>query len=380
MEEKEKNIVETLLKRGYSNACAVYWSKELYNELYGKDKNAYSEEDRKWANNHGFSAEEMMVFSLNENNYKDFLSRKDYHILDPIDPLTKRLIDGKLTIYYSIGGRFPQYLPKYYCWIDDYGSVIPMADNVINTFDGIEDYLKKLLKVVKKLAIKPLTGAGGIGFVKLELKNGLYYSNDEVISNFGDFVLTINRRFVVTEFINQCKEFDEIWPNSAAALRVIAINTNKGPHSFVTYVRFGTKISKGACNLTSGGIGVPFDWKTGEYYSKAYRYFTFCDDGRITMDRHPDSGAVFAGKKIPHFTEVKKLVEDICNYLCVHSYFGFDILISNEGPKICEINSHPGLDYEQLMFGGVWTMDKTVQDFFRNKLSEKTVCPVLDIE
>lgn len=184
---------------------------------------------------------------------------------------------------------------------------------------------------------------------------------------------------MVTEYVANCKEFNEVWGDSTATLRVVSINTPKGPNSFISYVRFGTAVSKGACNLSAGGIGVPFDWTTGEYMGKAYRYFTFCDDGNYTLDCHPETGYRFKGNKIPHFEEVKKLVNDISGYLCVHSYFGFDIMISDDAVKICEINSHPTLDYEQLMFGGVWKQNECVQTFFRNKLAEKDVEPTLNI-
>lgn len=97
----------------------------------------------------------------------------------------------------------------------------------------------------------------------------------------------------------------------------------------------------------------------------------FCKDGNYKIDRHPDSGYIFKGKTIPHFDKVKGLVNDICRFMTVHTYFGFDIMIGDDDVKICEINSCPALDYEQLMFGGVWNQNKKVVDFFSNLLSLK---------
>lgn len=366
-----ETIINELKRKGYSNATAVYYGKQLFNELYGRDKDKYTREEKVWAEKLGFLAEEVRVLQLNEENYKNYISGRDYHLLDPIDPFTKRLVDGKLVIPYTIGGRFPQYLPKYYCWIMDENTLVPMNDNMIYNYEGVEDYLKKLLDVVGCLAIKPYTGAGGIGFLKLEKKGNQYYANNDLVSDFAEVTRLISDKYLVTEYVRQCREFDEVWGDSAATLRVISINKEGKPHTFVSYVRFGTEISKGACNLTSGGVAVPFDWETGAYYPKMYRYIDYCDDGKYIIDKHPDSGVSLAGKMVPHFEQVKQLVNDICGFMSVHTYFGFDIMITDDGVKICEINSHPSLDYEQLMFGGIWTQDEIVTSFFADLLNRK---------
>lgn len=369
-----EKIVERLLEQGYSNATANYYGNKLYLENYGSNKSKYSDEERGWAYERGFTAEEARILGLTEDNYKNYIGSRDYHILDPVDFLTKRLVDGKLVIEYTIGGRFPQYIPDYYCWLDDDGNMVLLEDNPISGYSDLKDYLTKLLDKVGKLAIKPLTGAGGIGFIKLEKIEGELFSNGEKIDALDEIINIIQRRFLITEYVKQCKEFDEVWKDSAAALRVIAINTVDGEtHTFVSYARFGTSVSKGVCNVTSGGVAIPFDWKTGRYGDQFYRYIDYCEDNKFCLDRHPDSGVMLAGKTVPHFDRVKKLVNDVCGLLKVHTYFGFDIMVGDDDVKICEINSHPSLDYEQLMFGGLWEQDEAVQSYFREKLSRVTV-------
>lgn len=272
---------------------------------------------------------------------------------------------------YTIGGRFPNYLPKYYCFILD-GQIISMNDNPIDNWNGIEDYLIKLLNKESVLAIKPYTGHGGIGFIKLEQKDNLYFCNGNECE-INDVVKLINDKYIVTEYIKQCKEFDEIWKDSVATLRVITINKNRTQNTFVSYVRFGTNESKGACNLTSGGVAAPFDWQTGKYKGGFYRYLEFCKDGKYILDKHPDSGVSIKGKTVPYFNQVKKLVDDICKFMPIHTYFGFDIMITDNGCKICEINSHPSLDYEQLMFGGIWEQNVEVQNFFQELILKKSM-------
>ena len=181
----------------------------------------------------------------------------------------------------------------------------------------------------------------------------------------------ISDKYLITEWIHQCDELEEFWPNSVATLRVIAVNECGKPHVFVSYIRFGTKASKGASNLSAGGIGLPFNWDDGSYFDEAYQYLDYAVDGNYKIDRHPDTKIIFKGKKIPHFDKVKKLVEDICGFLVVHTYFGFDIMIQNDGVKICEINSQPAMNYEQLMFGGLWkNKDPYVVNYFKERVAK----------
>lgn len=366
-------IINVLLDKGYSLNSAKYYGGKIFNEWYGAKKDYYSLEEKLWAYKRGFLAETVKVLGINENNYREYINNEDYYILDPIDPITKRLVDGKLTIHYSIGGAYPQYMPKYYAWINENGVVIHMDDNIKDRKLSIKSYLEVLLKKVSVCAIKPLAGAGGIGFLKLELRDTGYYANDELIKDLEEIVPLINNMYVVTEYIYQCNEFDEIWKDSAATLRVISANCNNSddPFTFVSYVRFGTKISKGACNLTSGGVAAPFNWRDGKFYDHYYRYINFCENGEYKLEKHPDSGEEIKGKFVPRFEEVKSLVNELSSYLSVHKYFGFDIIIGKDSIKICEINSHPSLDYEQLMFGGIWARNDQISDFFKGLLEKK---------
>lgn len=366
------DVINDLRRKGYSNATATYYGKKMFNEQYGINRNKYTDEEKVWAYSHGFTAEEVKCLKLDESNYKKYLPGGVYHLLDPIDPLTKRLVDGKLVIPYTIGGRFPQYLPKYYGWIADENSIFPMNDNTISHWNSVEDYLRQLLNKERTLAIKPYTGAGGIGFIKLEKIGDSIFCNGENCS-LKEVIKQISDKYLITEYIHQCKEFDEVWKDSTATLRVITINKNGHSNSFVSYVRFGTKISKGACNLTSGGVAVPFDWETGKYLKGFFRYLDYCDEEQCVFDEHPDSHISYVDKFVPHFDQAKKLVDDICSFLTIHTYFGFDIIITDNGCKICEINSHPSLDYEQLMFGGIWEQSKEVQTFFNDLIKNSRI-------
>ena len=136
--------------------------------------------------------------------------------------------------------------------------------------------------------------------------------------------------------------------------------------SSVSYARFGTSINGGASNLSSGGVGVGFDFQTGKYNDFAIRYKRYCSDGEWYIKKHPDTNYEWGGKALPNWKNVKNKIEDICNHISSLDYLGLDIIITEEGMKLCEINSHPAMDYEQIMCGPALKKPK-IHEFFEHK-------------
>lgn len=69
---------------------------------------------------------------------------------------------------------------------------------------------------------------------------------------------------------------------------------------------------------------------------------------------------------LPNWEYVKGKINDICQHVSSLDYLGLDIIITEDGMKLCEINSHPAIDYEQIMCGPVLGREK-VRRFFEHK-------------
>lgn len=63
---------------------------------------------------------------------------------------------------------------------------------------------------------------------------------------------------------------------------------------------------------------------------------------------------------------MKQKNNDICQHISSLDYLGLDIIITEAGMKLCEINSHSAIDYEQIMCGPVLSRKK-VKEFFEKK-------------
>ena len=63
------------------------------------------------------------------------------------------------------------------------------------------------------------------------------------------------------------------------------------------------------------------------------------------------------------------VIYDIVDYFSTLEYFGFDVIITDEGFKVCEINSLPGLDIEQIMFGPILD-NEAARSYFTHKMQQ----------
>ena len=113
---------------------------------------------------------------------------------------------------------------------------------------------------------------GGLGFIKLELRGDDIYENNKLIDKARfEEIKDSMRNYIVTQYAQQHDDLKKVWPNSECTLRVIMCkNVSADKYSpskwscAVSYARFGTSVNGGASNLSSGGVGVGFDFETGK--------------------------------------------------------------------------------------------------------------------
>lgn len=295
-------------------------------------------------------------------------------MLHPLNNHFLKWLD-KTTLKYVLNSNgCEDTMPKYYAYVENDGSFTYLMD-VPDYIEKNQDFLLNLLRDKKILAMKPNSGtSGGFGFIKLELRGDDLFENNQLIpmERFVE-IRDSMRNYIITEYAHQHHELAQIWPNSECTLRVIMVKNPKtdlyAPAEWscaVSYARFGSSISGGASNLSSGGIGVGFDFETGKYNDFCIRYKRFCPDGKWLFDEHPDTHAKWASLCLPNWEKVKAKINQICQHISSLDYLGLDIIITEDGMKLCEINSHPAMDYEQIMCGPTLSKEKINQFFTSN--------------
>ena len=90
------------------------------------------------------------------------------------------------------------------------------------------------------------------------------------------------------------------------------------------------------------------------------------------MDRHPDSGLIFKGTKIPGFQEAVELIIRAHECFSKHVFaIAWDVAVTQKGPLIIESNPHGGTATMQRMHGGWMFVYRRLQ---KQLLKTKSVC------
>jgi len=351
------------------------WSKMFVKKL-SDDEKAFcvDDETKKWALTRGFYPGRVELYGLTEENYKNYLPDYQYFMIHPINHHFRIWVNDKLTLKYALNSNGCQdTMPEYYLYVENNGNYTYLMD-APESIKKDKDFVFNLLKLKGTLAIKPNSGtSGGRGFIKLEYRNGQIIENNKPIdvSEF-EAILPNLQNHIITEYAYQHSELAKIWPYSECTLRVIMAKLPKeNPyaqskwHCTVSYARFGSSVSGGASNLSSGGIGIGFDFETGKYKDFGIRYKKFCPDGVWKCTEHPDTHIVWKDNSLPNWDFVKNKIEAVCQHIDSLDYLGLDIIITPNGFKFCEINTHPASDYEQVMCGPILGNDSS-RKFFEN--------------
>lgn len=375
-----EKIEKILQSYGIQEKMSIFLAKSLEEDWRISEDIPY--EQKIWALQRGFLPSRIKLYGLTEHNYKDYLSDIDYSFLHPLNNHFAIWINDKLTLKYVIPsifctmeGRKLSILPHYYLYIENDGTYSFLMD-APKQIPRDENFLLNLLKEKSILALKPSRGQGGYGFVVLKYIEEEIFVNDRMLDKdgFNQFKKKLNG-YIVTEYVKQHKALDAVWHESVCTLRVVALkNRNKyfGGHLdiIVAYARFGTAASSGASNLSSRGVGIPYDFNTGQFGTEFYQYLKFSKNGEFKFPCHPDSKVSLAGKVLPHWDIARDVIMSICDYLSSLEYFGFDLMVTDDGVKMYEINTFPDLCDGQVLCGPV-LRNPSAKHFFENKMAAK---------
>ena len=368
-------LLEKVRKLGMDHRWAGMFVKKLRD-----DENAFPVNDiekKKWALERGFYPGRIELYGLTEENYKNYVPDFQYFMLHPMNNHFLKWLD-KTTLKYVLNSNgCEDTMPEYYVYVenDSCGGRFTYLMDCPNDIPKNENFLWNLLQQKGILAMKPNSGtSGGLGFIKLELVDGCIYENNKMIdmARFNEICESM-RNYIITEYAHQHKELATVWPDSECTLRVImckdVAKDRFAPTTWscaVSYARFGTSVNGGASNLSSGGVGVGFDFETGKYNDFCIRYKRYTPDGKWMLEKHPDTNVEWKTTGLPNWDIVRNKIDKLCNHISSLDYLGLDIIITENGMKLCEINSHPAIDYEQVMCGPTLSR-KNVRAFFENK-------------
>ncbi len=316
-----------------------------------------------WCWKRGFLSYRIDQYHLNEDNYKNILSDYDYYWLNRINNVYQGWVNDKTTFRYMLND-FTDIIPEYYFSTivrngkTEYIKMPDCPEGISLDGDGV----LQLLEDKQKLVFKPSSGTHGDGFYCLECDEKGYYVNGNPATG-KDIKDLINRQksfYVITDYINMHHELKEIYAKSVNSIRVMAINeTGHDPKIMQTYIRIGSAKTGYTDNVGYGGICAMID-KDGYIYQPE----RIVNHKFYPCPKHPDTGTVIAGKKIPHWDMINDGIKRVCLSMPELEYLGFDIAVTEDGFNIIEINIHQDLHK-------VAEHSQEIKDFFKRKIEYK---------
>jgi len=216
------------------------------------------------------------------------------------------------------------------------------------------DTVSELLSVVQNhgtVVVKPDAGSSGNGVKILRFDGETYYIDGSVIQESDIFdAIRYESGTIVTEYIRPHQYASNIFGESLNTLRVFTLidpETNE-PEVIRAAHRFGSSQSAPTDNLGRGAYCAPIDISTG----KIKQLISVDGSGRSISKRHPDSGEVVEGVRVPNWEQV---VTVCCKFADLHSpapLIGWDVAIDKDGRVvIIEGNSGVGINLLQLEEG-----------------------------
>lgn len=350
------------MRLGYSEYYAYVVFKKTFDDLF-KNKNR-SWKEKTWAFRHGFWTRKMRYYNLNDANVKDFLPDFSYYKLHPINGFFSRWIDDKLTLRYLLA-PFSEHLPSYYYHLFN-GEILKLPDCPTYLGTSNEDIVQ-LIHDKETLAVKPFAGSKGYGFHKLSLDGGSISLNNKQIkiselnNQIADWKSDGIGGFIVMEYLHPCVDLADIWPETANTIRIVMLrNKDKKPKVVDSYIRFGTTKSGVVDNMSQGSVFCKINIEDGKFSDG----HIFGEDKEFAdHEYHPESRKLLKGC-IPHWNLIIDKLVMIGEYIPQVVWMGFDIVVTENGFKILEINSHQAIDQSNKPY----LKEPDTKEFFENRM------------
>ncbi len=206
--------------------------------------------------------------------------------------------------------------------------------------------LRENLERYSDFVIKPASGSGGGGIVVIAGREGKYWRSiggtlytlqdlrkhiSDII--FGVYSFGLQDQAIVESRIVQHSFIDQLSPFGLADVRLIMCRHEP----VLSMIRLATKASNGTANLHQGAIGVGVDISTGVTRHASFK-------GKA-VESHPDTNATLLNQSIPYWDIILQMGKKVAGAVPL-KYIGIDIAVSENGPKLLEINARPGIEIQ----------------------------------
>ena len=151
---------------------------------------------------------------------------------------------------------------------------------------------------------------------------------------------------VIQPFIDQHETFAQVASRSVGTLRLTSVVEPDGQIAIrAAYMRFGRDTDDYVASASN--VRVPLNLATGSFNPLGYTV------DWLEIDRHPDSGFVFAGNEVPNYAECRQTVERLHRLIPLVPSIGWDLTVARDGSvHVLEWNSgHNDIKFSEATSG-----------------------------
>lgn len=154
------------------------------------------------------------------------------------------------------------------------------------------------------------------------------------------------RRFLVQRRLKPHPVLAEIVPDVCPTIRLVTL-FHKGRAEFLgAALRLGNGTSP-TDNLTGGGLAVKIDYESGCLGDS----YIIQNGLPVRLQKHPFTSRQIHDVRLPNWSDIMALSIQSAEKLSFIPLIGWDIGVTDKGPIVVEINTHPGLRTIQLTQG-----------------------------
>lgn len=300
----------------------------------------------------GYTPDHYTLYQLEENNIDDYLSENDRWATRKINKEYRIALDDKLLFYELFHREIS--IPENLFWMKE-GKFLDLKGGEIS-----KEGFRKLLAKHQELFIKPVVGGGGRGIFKVSNHKGNYFIDNQAVT-FPELVQVMKEsdNFVGTPAIEQDAYASQIFSESTNTIRILTTYHEELNQATIPEAmhRFGTEETKPLDNVSIGGLFAQIDVATGRL-SEAKNY------ANEEYERHPDSQEAIKGVSVPKWEAIKAECIRVAEKFPYIPYMAWDIVVTEEGFEVIEINASTGITLFQMWEG---KRNSDLGEFFRSQ-------------
>lgn len=292
-------------KYGYTAYTLKTWK-----AIEEKENKKYKSADPwtlKWAHKNGFCYDRVRQYGLTNANKKNFISDRDYILLNPLNSSYKFWIEDISSLKYILNDDRGYIAEMYYQTIRRNGKnlLIRMPDCPENYESNRMEDVLALLREKKAMIFRPDNYKSGAPIFRLAFSDDVYYISGRPVKE-QRVVSLINSRtqsYLLTESITLRDDFNTVGRRRIRELRALIVNEELSP--YLAELRI----------IPSNGDSILVDTDTG----------------------------CFSGGAIPDWEQVKDQLMDFCQTIPQLEYYAVFFNLTEAGIRVTSCNPHPSL-------------------------------------